>query len=91
MKEKETTSTIRDSYQVYNIDAKKITSQLSDIRILKCKNEDWFEEYPISDLIDLVFSSSQPPTTTPISSPPTPLSYDPNRHPSFPNLDLKDL
>jgi len=44
-----------------------ISDLISQLSSLKSDREDWFEEYSISDLIDLDSSSSQQ-TTTPISS-----------------------
>jgi len=79
-----------EDYSFPRDEAMDISDLISQLSSLKSDHEDWFEEYPLSELIDLDSSSSQP-TTTPISSSQstTPPPNDHNRHPSFPNLRFK--
>jgi len=67
---------IREDYAFPRDEAMDISDLISQLSSLKLDHEDWFEEYPISDLIGS--SSSSQSTRTPISSPhqPSQSSFD---------------
>ena len=58
-KEEGCISTLETNYSIEFDEAMDISDLISQLSSLKSDHEDWFEEYPISDLIDLDSSSQQ--------------------------------
>jgi len=61
---KELKSDLKHSYEVLPDEAMDILDLISQLSSLKSDHEDWFEEYPISDLIDLNQMSSPFPSNS---------------------------